>query len=766
MITKISLFVAVFFLCTAFSLPARSQAQAPPVQPASMEVSGQILDPSGFNIPNAQLTAGPVTTHADATGRFTLQVPPSSTVPWRIEAPGFTPKSVFMTSTSFAIVLQPATITQSATVTATRTASDFGPVARTISVLSATQLTQYPALTLDERLRQHAGFELFRRSSSWVANPTTEGISLRGLGSTAASRTLVLAAGIPLNDPFGGWIHWNELPPETIESVTIASGGGSDLYGSSALGGVIDINPAQPASDTIPVLAEATLAEAGESTTPLSGRLDFSHKQNHLLTAGHSFRTAGYTVIAPAVRGPIDIPSNVHFQTGRLEFDRALTPTTRLFLNGNLLDEARSNGTPLQTNGTRLWRYSTGADLAPTAAITTRLRAFGSNEAYRQVFSAINATRSAETLTRLQAVRTQETGASADAAIPLFHAAFSLVLGGDFRDLRATDLETPITNNAPSGLQDVSARQRFAGGFFELLAQHGPWSGAFSLRTDSAQNLATHTLTLTANTPTPDRQELIVSPRLGLERTLPRGFAIHASGFRAFRAPTMNELYRTGQVGQQTTLANPNLLLERATGAEAALDFATSRATLHATYFFTEINRPVSAILLRSTPTTITNQRENLGQIQSQGTKLSAELRLARTLTFTPAYQYAHATVTAFQPQPSLVGLEIPEVPRHTATAQLRYTPHLFQSSSPTSFTLAARTSGRAFDDSSNIYELHAFTVFDFYAQQQVHSHYTLFLSLQNLLNRSIETARTPTLTLGTPFVAQGGIRLRFGAAQ
>lgn len=167
------------------------------------------------------------------------------------------------TETQVALVLSAVPGQQSAVVTATRSALDIASLANTVSTIDWTALTQYPALTLDERLRQQAGFELFRRSSSWVANPTSEGLSLRGLGSTAASRTLVLSDLVPLNDGFGGWIHWNEMPPETTEAVTLASGGGSDLYGSSALGGVIDIAPSRPG----PVLGQADLAGSSEDTT-------------------------------------------------------------------------------------------------------------------------------------------------------------------------------------------------------------------------------------------------------------------------------------------------------------------------------------------------------------------------------------------------------------------------------------------------------------------------------------------------------------------
>ena len=53
------------------------------------------------------------------------------------------------------------------------------------------------------------------------------GFSLRGLGSTALSRTLKLVDhGAPLNDPFGGWVHWNEIPEGALDAVTIATGGG------------------------------------------------------------------------------------------------------------------------------------------------------------------------------------------------------------------------------------------------------------------------------------------------------------------------------------------------------------------------------------------------------------------------------------------------------------------------------------------------------------------------------------------------------------
>jgi len=245
-----------------------------------------------------------------------------------------------------------------------------------------------------------------------------------------------------------------------------------------------------------------------------------------------------------------------------------------------------------------------------------------------------------------------------------------------------------------------------------------------------------------------------VARRLGSQVTL------HATAYRAFRTPTINELYRTGQVGQQTTLANAGLLSERATGAEAGVNW-TPRAgvlRLDGTYFWTEINRPVSAVIIASTATTVTELRENLGQIQSQGLELQGHLGEGHAVSLDFGYQYAHAVVTAFSAQPSLVGTWIPEVPREMATAQLRA-----QNRRLGLLTLAARESGRAYDGSANTYELHSFFVLDAYGERSFAPKWVAFVSVQNLFNRQIDVARTPLLTLGTPFLAQGGVRFRWG---
>ena len=484
--------------------------------------------------------------------------------------------------------------------------------------------------------------------------------------------------------------------------------------GRARWGGVIDETPAGAA----PRRFEAVAAGGAQDTSDLQAAGSFVWRALSGLAGGQSLRTAGYVVTDPALAGPVDVAANVRSQAYRVELGRREAATRRVFVTGNLLNEDHGNGTPIQTNATRLWRYLGGYDVPEHAGASGRVRVFGSEEGYRQSFSAINAARTAESLTRLQRVRTQELGGTGDAAFHLRGVA--LVTGADVRDIRGEDNETPYSAGKPGALQGVSARQRFVGGFGELLGARGGWSGAASLRLDGASNLDTVQTAGAAVTRPPNRTEVLPSPRVGLVRALGAAASVHASGFRAFRAPTMNELYRTGQVGQEITLANAGLLSERATGYEVGAQGSGRLGSLSGTYFWTEINRPVSAVLVSQTATTITNMRENLGQIRSTGVELSAQLLPGHAVSASFGYQFAAATVTKFSAQPALVGNQIPQVPRQTGTAQLR-----LERARLGELTVALRASGTAFDDAANQFPLAGFASLD--------------VSVRRLLGRGVE---------------------------
>jgi outer membrane receptor protein involved in Fe transport len=252
--------------------------------------------------------------------------------------------------------------------------------------------------------------------------------------------------------------------------------------------------------------------------------------------------------------------------------------------------------------------------------------------------------------------------------------------------------------------------------------------------------------------------ELMVSPRVGVVKKVGKGFLLTGTGFRAFRGPTMNELYRTGQVGQQTTLANDALLAERATGFEFGGEEVGRVGRVRASYFWTEVNRPISAVELSQTATTQTLQRQNLGQIRSRGAMVEGQTASWRGLDASFGYQLAVATVTAFNfssaAQVNLDGKWIPEVPRESVTSALNYAqPRI------ANFHALVSYEGKEFDDAANQYLLHPYARVDVSVERELGKGFSVYGGVQNLLNRTIDAGETPVLTLAAPRLVQGGLR-------
>ncbi|PYR60574.1 MAG: hypothetical protein DMF85_04695, partial [Acidobacteria bacterium] len=213
---------------------------------AGAGLSGTVLDAAGAPIGGAVVevskgaAAATLTSSADGTWSVSAErlaaLGAAAGVRVRVSADGFTPRTydVSLPAAALRTVLDPSGITERVTVSA--------PAAQRLSIeasattLDAAALASAPALMLDDQLRATPGFSLFRRTSSRVANPTTQGATLRGLSASGSSRTLVLADGVPLNDPFGGWVAWTKIPRDGLARAEIIPGGGATAWGNGALG--------------------------------------------------------------------------------------------------------------------------------------------------------------------------------------------------------------------------------------------------------------------------------------------------------------------------------------------------------------------------------------------------------------------------------------------------------------------------------------------------------------------------------------------------
>lgn len=748
------------------------------------QLTGRITDQHGQPIPDAQVVVKSLATttssaaqHAQTLadtkktftnldGSFSLTLP-IGRYQTTVSARGFiaAQSEVSVTSESAATLspsLPLAPITQTVTVSAARVERRLDELPASVTVLDASDVLQAGAQTLDDLLRQVPGFSLFRRTSSVVANPTTQGVSLRGAGATGASRTLVLADGVPLNDAFGGWVYWDRVPRAAVDQIEIARGGNSDLYGSDALSGVISLTTRPTAGH---VNFEASYGTRGTADTSFFAGQRF--KGWGVALAGEAYRTGGYFILAPELRGLVDAEaaSKHRALTLRVEkyFGAEVKGENVIFARGSLFDEDRKNGTRVQRNDTANESLAAGTRFNTGDGSAWQAIVYANQQRYHQNFTSVAANRNSEALIREQAVPSRDLGLSLNWSRP-FGARHLLLAGVDARGVRGTSDELVFTAGRATSFVSAGGRQRRAGVFAQDVVTITPrLQFTASVRWDNWRDSSAAAVTRTLATNAlqarffPPRSDDAVSPRLALLFRANEKVSLRAAAYRSFRAPTLNELYRAFRVGDTQTLANENLGPERLTGGEAGVDLTPiSRLTLRTTAFWTEINNPVTNFTLSVTPTLITRQRRNLGRVRSRGVEFEADYRIDSFWHLSAGYLFDDATVVRAPQDPQLVGRWIPQVPRQQFTLQTSYT-------NPKYVTAAIqfRSSGRQFDDDQNRFELSSFAVLDATVSRRLNRFMEVFFAAQNALNERFVVARTPLETLGAPRLLRGGIRIR-----
>ena len=662
------------------------------------------------------------------------------------------------------IVLAPEAVIDRVTITATRTQTRLSEGAPSTVVVTSEDLASTSALTLDDALRQVPGFSLFRRSGSRTANPTSQGVSLRGVGASGASRALVLHDGVPLNDPFGGWIYWSRVPREAIEQIEVVRGGESHLYGTDALGGVINFIPRS--ANTPSMSFEASY---GNETTPSASLFaaGSAGKWSGALSA-QVFHTDGYILVDESERGRVDTPAGSENSTIDLYGAGRLWSGGRVFARGSLFGESRENGTPLQQNRTHIRHLAAGLEQSDVGFGSLAIRLYGGAQVFDQDFSAIAADRNGETLTRSQRVPAQQFGVTGQWSRS-FGSSHTVVAGVDTREVRGASDELVFVSGNLSSAVGAGGRERTFGAYGEdVIRLSSRWLATIGSRVDRWRNYDALSTARPLAQPGPvvvtdfgERTETAFSPHLSISRRMSDNVSLQGSAYRAFRAPTLNELYRSFRVGNVFTLANPDLRAERLTGAEggATIVALNRKLALRGNYFWSETTRPVANVTLSVTPALITRQRQNLGRTSSQGVDIDASAQLTTRLLVTAGYEFVDAKVVEFPANRTLEGLRLPQVPRHQFTFQARY-------SGPSRLLLGiqGRLVGNQFDDDLNQLELDRFFTLDALVAHPITKGVDLFAAFENLFDQEYAIGRTPVRTIGPPFLARFGIRLQLGA--
>jgi iron complex outermembrane receptor protein len=775
--------VATLLTVAALILPV-SLAQARTVQqtavPSGPAVSGTVHDATGLVIAGASVTARASSgaeqrTTTDSAGRFSIVPPAQGQVTLIVRAPGFAewrmPVVASAAGAALEIQLEPAAIQAQVTVTPTRSEQQLGTIPASVSVINQEAIQRRAGIVPDDLLRQLPEFSLFRRSSSLSAHPTSQGVSLRGIGPSGVSRSLVLLDGVPINDPFGGWVYWTALPLVSAERIEVVNGASSSLYGSYAMGGVLNVVTRRPQHRSLDVKAQYGSRQSPKvdvRASDLWGKVGVS-------IDGSVFDTDGYANVLPSLRGRVDRNVAVHFGQVSLKADYNPDDRVQAFVRTGYFQEERHNGKittvgPLteELNDTT-WNYvSGGLRLRLPDASTLQGTLFGDHKTFNSNFLAIPDATGARATGRLslnQMVPTNAFGGMVQWSRGLFgnHA---LSAGTDVRWVDGDSVEDAFdaVAGATRTLHRVAGGTQRSLGIFvqDVFAPLANLTVTASARLDRWRNYDAHNTETTLSTGAvsdpvlADKKDSVVSPRLGaLYRVHPR-VSVWGDIAAGFRAPTLNELYRRFSQGVVVTLANPTLGPERLIGGELGVNAIPVRGvTWRATWFDNRVKDPVANVTI-APPNLL--QRQNLGRTRIWGLQTDLDYRIGQTLRIGGAYIYDAATVRENRANPALVGRRLAQVPLHRGVFQVEY-------HDPRFVTIAfdAQASGAQFDDDLNTGSrvLPGYSLVNLSLSRDIARNVGIFAAVQNMFDKAYFVGTLPTL-VGAPRLVTAGLRIRF----
>lgn len=633
-----------------------------------------------------------------------------------------------------------------------------------VQTIERERLLQTGSGRLEDALSSAAGFQQFRRSDSRSSNPSAQGVTLRSLGGNASSRTLVLLDGVPMADPFFGYIPFSAIAPERLASARVTRGGGAGAFGAGAVAGTIELDSAN--ADQLG-LVQASLLGNDRGETELSGAVAPKLGDGFAIVSGRWDRGKGFFTTPVSQRVPVSARARFDAWSAGLRAVAPLTPDIELQMRGLVFDDQRT----LRFAGADTSSSGQDASLRLVGRGAWAFDVLGYIQARDFSNVVISSTSFRKTLDQRA---TPSTGLGGKAELrPPVGGGHVLRLGGDVRLNDGKTIEDAYS--AVTG--QVTARRRAGGKTSDLgLFIEDDWTlGRLVLTAGARADRWTiregfFTETTPAGLPTTD---LAFPARSGWQSSFRGGAVLNASDALSFRAaaytglrlPTLNELYRSftvvaprsnGGVAITATQRNPALRNEKLEGFEAGVDLSPLPGlTLNATAFDNRVRHAVANVTLGTSGNTVTRQRQNVDAVHARGIELGGRLRTG-AISLDGSLAYTDAELEASGTSAALDGKRPAQTPRWAASTTLSWRP-----AQRWSLGVTLRHTGSQFEDDLETDLLPSATTVDAFAQAPLGGPFSLILRGENLGGETIVTRlQDGSMDIGTPRTVWAGIRI------
>lgn len=634
-----------------------------------------------------------------------------------------------------------------------------------IVTLDRDRITESASGRLENVLADVAGLQQFRRSDSRSANPTSQGVTLRGLGGNASSRALLILDGVPQADPFGGWVAFPAYATGRLGRVRVTRGGGSGYQGPGAIAGTIELDSATPGQlDAF----DGGVFYGSRQSLDAQGIATLERGRGFATLSGAYARGDGFAPTVAEDRGPVDRAAPYEQASGAVRGVVALGADTELQANVAAFTDHRDRGTDFTAN------KSEGADasvrVVGRGAWAWSALGYLQTRAFASSFAAIAAARTTATRT-LDQYNVPATGLGARFEVqPPLAAGLALRLGVDARGVsgETQELFTFVAGN-PTRRREAGGETRTLGAFADGSAEIGRFTLTLGGRVDGWRITEGHVVerpiapgAALTDQRFADRSGTEATGRAGIAWRPVPALALRAAAYRGWRLPTLNELYRPFRVGADAVAANADLAPERLTGVEAGVDVTADRLRVSATLFDNRLNDAIANVTAGQGPGMFPGVgfvagtyrvRRNLDQVRARGVELDASYALGPVAA---RASWSHTSARVRSPG-ALDGLRPAQVPVDQISATLGYR----HGGLATSATL--RHVARQFEDDANTRSLAAATTLDAYAALPLTAALSLEARAENLTDTRVEAgiSGADIVERATPRTLWLGLRYR-----
>lgn len=547
-------------------------------------------------------------------------------------------------------------------VTATKTERKVADVPASIEVITEEDIKKTSANTVNELLQNISGVNV-SSNSSIISNSGagTNKVLMRGFGGYSSGRVLVMVDGVAMNDAQSQNVEWNKIAIGDVERIEVVKGANSALYGSSAMGGVINIITKKPKEQKTDVSLTYGSMNTKMGSISTTGKVD---KLGYYLSGTRTI-SDGYVKEVPASVNDKTLKTGIERDNLVAKVTYDISDNSDVYLNVSHFKNQTTgtkdipNYNPFYQDDTSIKAgynkyFNNGSD------ISVNLYATKENKGYNYSYGTSIDYESDTNVDRL--------GGNLKYTLSIGNHVITTGL-----DIRYDELDSkqPYTSGkliTKQGKQDYSAifiqDEIFIGnkavinigGRYDRYDNH-----------DGSQYQSDRVPTTTNYT---SKTFSAFSPKVGAVYNFSEDLSVRASIGKAFRVPTLNDLYSTAYFST-IWYGNPNLDPEKVLSYEVGFDY---KLYDKAKFSLTAYQSDAEDFIYNATRPDGDKEKVNVGEVEIQGIETELFLPISDTLDFMANYTYNKSTITKFKTDTTLEGNSLILVPKHKASASVTYT--------------------------------------------------------------------------------------------